>query len=116
MACVRRLLLGVRLQFVHAEWSGKTPVYPPQDMLFRALNSCPFKDVRVVILGQDPYHGPNQVCPRARNGSARFQALPPTRAEERTPSFCGKHLEWLESGRVLRGSVGWLVSVSTGLS
>eukprot|EP00241_Pyramimonas_parkeae_P019130 CAMPEP_0114284798 /NCGR_PEP_ID=MMETSP0059-20121206/4839_1 /TAXON_ID=36894 /ORGANISM="Pyramimonas parkeae, Strain CCMP726" /LENGTH=329 /DNA_ID=CAMNT_0001405641 /DNA_START=130 /DNA_END=1119 /DNA_ORIENTATION=+ len=47
-------------KFVHAEWSGKTPVYPPQDMLFRALNSCPFKDVRVVILGQDPYHGPNQ--------------------------------------------------------
>lgn len=38
---------------------GKT-IYPPSDLLFSALNATDFEDVRVIILGQDPYHGPNQ--------------------------------------------------------
>ena len=50
----------VLVQFVHGEWKGKTPIYPPQDMVFRAFNTCAFENTRVVILGQDPYHGPNQ--------------------------------------------------------
>ena len=39
--------------------SGKT-VYPPQDQVFSAFDMTPFESVRVVILGQDPYHGANQ--------------------------------------------------------
>ena len=35
-------------------------VYPPQDKVFAALQKTNLEDVRVVILGQDPYHGPNQ--------------------------------------------------------
>lgn len=35
-------------------------VYPPKEDLFAALNLTPFSKVKVVILGQDPYHGPNQ--------------------------------------------------------
>jgi uracil-DNA glycosylase len=35
-------------------------IYPPSNQWFSALNSTPFNDVRVVILGQDPYHGANQ--------------------------------------------------------
>lgn len=35
-------------------------VYPPGPQIFNALDSTPFDDVRVVILGQDPYHGPGQ--------------------------------------------------------
>lgn len=35
-------------------------IYPPGDLIFNALNSTPFDRVKVVILGQDPYHGPNQ--------------------------------------------------------
>lgn len=35
-------------------------VYPPKEDLFSALNLTPFSSVKVVILGQDPYHGPNQ--------------------------------------------------------
>ena len=35
-------------------------IYPPGSRIFNALNSTPFESVRVVILGQDPYHGPNQ--------------------------------------------------------
>lgn len=39
--------------------SGKT-VYPPQAQVFSAFDMTPFESVRVVILGQDPYHGANQ--------------------------------------------------------
>lgn len=35
-------------------------IYPPGNKIFNALNSTPFDKVRVVILGQDPYHGPGQ--------------------------------------------------------
>lgn len=35
-------------------------VYPPARLIFAAFDACPVDDVRVVILGQDPYHGPGQ--------------------------------------------------------
>lgn len=38
---------------------GKT-IYPPGPLIFNAFDSTPFDKVRVVILGQDPYHGPDQ--------------------------------------------------------
>ncbi len=38
---------------------GKT-IYPPGPLIFNAFNTTPFDKVRVVILGQDPYHGPGQ--------------------------------------------------------
>lgn len=43
-------------RFVHAEWGGSKMVFPPKDAVFRAFNSCPVDQVKVVILGQDPYH------------------------------------------------------------
>ena len=46
-------------EFVAAEYRGAT-VYPPAPELFRALELTPLRDVRVVLLGQDPYHGPGQ--------------------------------------------------------
>lgn len=36
------------------------PIYPPAPLLFNAFNLCPLPQVKVVILGQDPYHGPGQ--------------------------------------------------------
>lgn len=36
------------------------PIYPPAADVFRALELTPFRDVRVLLLGQDPYHGPGQ--------------------------------------------------------
>lgn len=39
--------------------AGKT-VFPPGPLVFNALNSTPLDQVRVVIIGQDPYHGPGQ--------------------------------------------------------
>lgn len=48
------------LKYVHNErLLGKT-IYPPQHEVFSAFALTEFSDVKVVILGQDPYHGPNQ--------------------------------------------------------
>ena len=46
-------------QIIEKEYETKT-IYPPKQEIFRALNLCDFDDVKVVILGQDPYHGPGQ--------------------------------------------------------
>ena len=45
--------------FVASERSEHT-VYPPHDDVFRALHLTPYANTRVMILGQDPYHGPGQ--------------------------------------------------------
>ena len=42
------------------EEKGKFDVYPPGNMIFNAFNLCPVPKVKVVIIGQDPYHGPGQ--------------------------------------------------------
>jgi uracil-DNA glycosylase len=46
--------------FLVAEKQAGKRVYPPSSRIFAALDSTPFDAVKVVILGQDPYHGPNQ--------------------------------------------------------
>lgn len=40
--------------------SKEATIYPPKDVIFEALNLTSFSDTKVVILGQDPYHGPHQ--------------------------------------------------------
>ncbi|WP_239256391.1 uracil-DNA glycosylase [Listeria ilorinensis] len=47
------------MDFVHKEYAEKE-IYPPEDKVYNALNTTSFSDTKVVILGQDPYHGPNQ--------------------------------------------------------
>jgi uracil-DNA glycosylase len=46
--------------FLLAEKKVGKVIYPPADLWFNALNTTPFDRVKVVILGQDPYHGPGQ--------------------------------------------------------
>ena len=58
--------------FVKKEYKTHT-VYPPGRLIFNAFDKCPFKNVRVVILGQDPYHGPGQahgLCFSVQDGVA----------------------------------------------
>uniref|UniRef100_A0A8C2G5U2 Uracil-DNA glycosylase n=1 Tax=Cyprinus carpio TaxID=7962 RepID=A0A8C2G5U2_CYPCA len=43
-----------------AEERQKHTIYPPENEVFTWTQTCDIKDVKVVILGQDPYHGPNQ--------------------------------------------------------
>lgn len=47
------------IEFVKQEYATQT-VYPPARLIFNAFEQCPFDKVKVVILGQDPYHGPGQ--------------------------------------------------------
>ena len=47
------------VSFLKKEYSGKK-VYPPGSLIFNAFNKCSFHNVKVVILGQDPYHGDGQ--------------------------------------------------------
>ncbi len=46
--------------FLRAEKSAGKHIYPPASKIFAALDATPFDAVEVVILGQDPYHGPGQ--------------------------------------------------------
>src|SRR5512145_1081347 len=52
MRALRRFLAG--------EKQARRVIYPPGDRIFAALDLCPLPDVKVVIIGQDPYHGPGQ--------------------------------------------------------
>lgn len=46
-------------EFVRNEYSTTT-IYPPAKLIFNAFDHCPFDKVKVVIIGQDPYHGAGQ--------------------------------------------------------
>lgn len=46
--------------FLENEMSNGTTIYPDQKDLFAAFNNTDFEDIKVVIIGQDPYHGENQ--------------------------------------------------------
>ncbi|WP_449504533.1 uracil-DNA glycosylase [Draconibacterium halophilum] len=46
-------------EFVRNEYKTHK-IYPPGKLVFNAFDQCPFNKLKVVILGQDPYHGPGQ--------------------------------------------------------
>lgn len=52
-------MTGLRQFLLDRKHSGAV-IYPPGGLIFNALNSTPFSKVKVVIIGQDPYHGPGQ--------------------------------------------------------
>ncbi|MBQ3039150.1 MAG: uracil-DNA glycosylase [Alphaproteobacteria bacterium] len=58
--------------FVRAEYLSGRAIYPEPKNIFNAFNLCPIEDVKVVIIGQDPYHEPGQA-----HGLC-FSVLPPT--------------------------------------
>lgn len=52
---------GTLAETIRREYSNPAiRVYPPGPQIFAAFDACPFSDVKVVIIGQDPYHGPGQ--------------------------------------------------------
>lgn len=58
--------------FVRTQYLSGWPVFPEPKNIFNAFNLCPLPDVKVVIIGQDPYHEPGQA-----HGLC-FSVLPPT--------------------------------------
>ena len=70
-------MLALR-QFLRQEKQSGKQIFPPGPDIFNALNSTPFDKVRVVILGQDPYHGPGQahgLCFSVQRGVATPPSL-----------------------------------------
>ena len=56
-----------------ADERRRAPVFPPHDEVFAALHLTPLAEIKVLILGQDPYHGPGQahgLCFSVRPGVA----------------------------------------------
>ncbi|WDL70353.1 uracil-DNA glycosylase [Helicobacter winghamensis] len=51
--------LEIKKHYVEAKSKGAV-IYPPANLTFNAFNSTPFEKVKVVLLGQDPYHNPNE--------------------------------------------------------
>ncbi|MFP2994524.1 uracil-DNA glycosylase [Spongiivirga sp. MCCC 1A20706] len=65
------------IQFVKNEYRTNT-CYPPGKQIFAAFDRCPFDQVKVVIIGQDPYHGPGQangLCFSVADGIAHPPSL-----------------------------------------
>ena len=65
------------VEFLNKEDLTGMKIYPPEDMMYNAFNCTPFDKVKVVILGQDPYHGEGQangLCFSVTNGTK----LPPS--------------------------------------
>ena len=57
-------------EFVRQEYNNYV-VFPPASLIFNAFNLCPFGNIKAVIIGQDPYHGPGQahgLCFSVREG------------------------------------------------
>lgn len=64
--------------FLMAEQDQGKTIYPPADQIFTALNLTPVNNVKVVILGQDPYHGPSQAHGLSFSVPAAISKLPPS--------------------------------------
>lgn len=67
--------------FLRNEKSAGKTIYPPSPLIFNAFNHTPFEQVRVVIIGQDPYHGQDGGRPQAHGLSFSVPqgvALPPS--------------------------------------
>ena len=65
------------VEFVKDEYKNNT-CYPPASEIFKALNMCPFQEIKVVIIGQDPYHGfgqANGLCFSVHDGIAHPPSL-----------------------------------------
>lgn len=77
-------------EFVAKEHKSAT-IFPPLPLTFSALNLCPLDQIKVVIVGQDPYHGPNQA-----HGLA-FSVLP---GEKVPPSLRNIYKELLENKQI----------------
>ena len=103
----QELSAGIRQQYL------ESTVYPPANQVFRAFNLCPFDQVKVVIVGQDPYHGPNQangLCFSVNDGIAIPPSLKNIFKEIHNdlginPKPSGDLTRWADQGVLLLNSV-----------
>lgn len=94
--------------YVRSEYR-QTTVYPPASLIFNAFNLCPFNNVKVVIIGQDPYHEPGQahgLCFSVNDGVAIPKSLINIYKEISddlgiTPPRSGNLTRWAKQGVLL---------------
>ncbi|EPO4820309.1 uracil-DNA glycosylase [Campylobacter jejuni] len=55
----KKYFLEIKKQYLNAI-NQNIVIYPPANLIFNAFNLCPLKEIKIIILGQDPYHQPNQ--------------------------------------------------------
>jgi len=99
--------------FLKAEKNAGQVIYPPDKQIFNAFQLTPFNEVKVVILGQDPYHGPDQahgLCFSVQPGISLPPSLVNIYKELQTdlklePSDHGCLTHWAEQGVLLLNSV-----------
>jgi len=99
--------------FLDSEYSQKT-IYPPKEKIFNAFDLTPFNDIKVVILGQDPYHQANQAQGLAfstpkeiKNPPSMVNILKEIEEEFKTPSLCtdGDLTPWVKQGVLLINTI-----------
>jgi len=103
---------GLR-RFLREEKDQKKVIYPKSAHVFQAFNLTPLKQVKVVLLGQDPYHGPNQahgLCFSVQPGVRLPPSLVNIYKELQAdlgiaPSSNGSLVHWAEQGVLLLNSV-----------
>ena len=100
--------------FLLAEKKGGYKIFPPGKMIFNAFDTTPFDQVKVVVLGQDPYHGPGQahgLCFSVQNGIPTPPSLKNIYKELVTdiPGFVtpshGYLQKWAEQGVLLLNAI-----------
>lgn len=99
--------------FLKERLAARATIYPKGSEYFAALNTCPLESVKVVVLGQDPYHGPGQA--HGLSFSVREGTPPPPSLmnifKELRDDVGAEHpghghlLEWAEQGVLLLNSV-----------
>lgn len=98
--------------FLDEEWQNET-VYPPAEKIFDALRLTPLSEVKVLILGQDPYHGEGQahgLCFSVPDGIKIPPSLRNIYKEMRTdldinPPDSGNLISWAEQGVLMLNTV-----------
>ena len=105
-----KLYFGILTDRIRSEYQSGRAIYPPAGQIFRALDLCPLDRVRVVILGQDPYHGAGQAEGLAFSVPSGI-AVPPSLVNIKReiaddlghPSIItgGELLPWVEQGVLL---------------
>eukprot|EP00048_Salpingoeca_helianthica_P017210 m.236075 g.236075 ORF g.236075 m.236075 type:complete len:331 (+) comp20418_c0_seq1:109-1101(+) len=102
------------MKFLESEHTSKQTIFPPADQVYSWAASCPLDKVRVVIVGQDPYHGPKQahgLCFSVQKGVATPPSLVNIYKELETdiPGFKrpphGCLTSWAEQGVLLLNAV-----------
>lgn len=99
--------------FLREEKDQRKVIYPKGKEIFRAFNTTPFAEVKVVILGQDPYHGPGQAHGLCFSVPPSIQTPPSLKNIYKelqtdlgiTPARHGNLQSWAEQGVLLLNSV-----------